>query len=140
MRRYKYRAKDKTTGKVVKGNIQAEDERAAGHLLIEQGYIPQSLNEEGVGLLGEQNRVTNKDRITFTRQLATLIGAGEGTQDEMLYGKQSLMNDISEVVEGTSNAGGQVIITNYITVDGAEDPMEFATEFTRALRMQVRTA
>ena len=76
MRRFKYRAKDKSTGKVVKGDIQAEDERAAGHLLIEQGYIPQSLVEEGTGLLGNTDRVTNKDRITFTRQLATLIGAG----------------------------------------------------------------
>ena len=76
MRRFKYRAKDKSTGKVVKGDIQAEDERTAGHLLIEQGYIPQSLTEEGTGLLGNTDRVTNKDRITFTRQLATLIGAG----------------------------------------------------------------
>lgn len=76
MRRFKYRAKDKSTGKVVKGDIQAEDERTAGHLLIEQGYIPQSLTEEGTGLLGSTDRVTNKDRITFTRQLATLIGAG----------------------------------------------------------------
>ena len=76
MRRFKYRAKDKSTGKVVKGDIQAEDERRAGHLLIEQGYIPQSLTEEGAGLLGNTDRVTNKDRITFTRQLATLIGAG----------------------------------------------------------------
>ena len=76
MRRFKYRAKDKSTGKVVKGDIQAEDERTAGHLLIEQGYIPQSLTEEGAGLLGNTDRVTNKDRITFTRQLATLIGAG----------------------------------------------------------------
>lgn len=76
MRRFKYRAKDKASGKIVKGNIQAEDEQTAGRLLLEQGYIPEHLTEEGMGIFDSQSRVTNKDRITFTRQLATLIGAG----------------------------------------------------------------
>ena len=76
MRRFIYRATDKTTGKAVKGTIQAENEQTAGSLLIEQGYIPESLKEEGEGLLGGKGHVTTKDRITFTRQLATLIGAG----------------------------------------------------------------
>ena len=76
MRRFTYRVKEKETGKIVKGNIQAENEKTAGRLLIEQGYIPESLKEEGGGLLGGKGRVTTKDRITFTRQLATLIGAG----------------------------------------------------------------
>ena len=76
MKRFKYKALEKETGKVLKGVIQAEDERTAGRLLIEQGYIPQTVAEEGVGLFGNKNRVTNKDRIMFTRQLSTLIGAG----------------------------------------------------------------
>ena len=76
MRRFNYKAKEKDTGKTVKGSIQAENEQTAGHLLIEQGYIPQSVTEEGGGLFGLKSRVTGKDRITFTRQLATLIGAG----------------------------------------------------------------
>ena len=76
MRRFNYRAKEKETGKSVKGNIQAENEHAAGRLLIEQGYIPQSISEEGTGLFGGNGRVTGKDRIMFTRQLSTLIGAG----------------------------------------------------------------
>ena len=76
MRRYNYKAKDKKTGKEVKGSIQAENEQTAGHLLIDQGYIPISVVEEGQGILGGEGRVTSKDRITFTRQMATLIGAG----------------------------------------------------------------
>ena len=76
MRRFNYKAKEKKTGKMVKGSIQAENEQIAGRLLIEQGYIPESVTEEGEGFLGKKGRVTNKDRITFTRQLATLIGAG----------------------------------------------------------------
>lgn len=76
MRRFNYKAKDKETGKIVKGNIQAENEQTAGKLLIEQGYIPQTVTEEGTGIFGGKGRVTGKDRIMFTRQLSTLIGAG----------------------------------------------------------------
>ena len=76
MRRYNYKAKDKKTGKEVKGSIQAENEQTAGHLLIDQGYIPISVSEEGQGVFGGEGRITTKDRITFTRQMATLIGAG----------------------------------------------------------------
>ena len=76
MRRFNYKAKDKKTGKVLKGNIQAENESTAGRLLIEQGYTPISVVEEGGGLFDGKGRVTTKDRIMFTRQLSTLIGAG----------------------------------------------------------------
>lgn len=76
MKRFNYKAKEKETGKIIKGSIQAENEQTAGRLLIEQGYIPQSVIEEGTGLFGGKSHVTTKDRITFTRQLATLIGAG----------------------------------------------------------------
>ena len=76
MKRFNYKAKEKKSGKLIKGTIQAENEQAAGHLLIEQGYVPESVTEEGAGLDGLINHVTTKDRITFTRQLATLIGAG----------------------------------------------------------------
>lgn len=69
---------------------------------------------------------------------ATLFGAGEGTQDEMLYGKNSLMKDISTAVEGSSAGGQQVIITNYITVDGAENPEQFAERFARKLKLDMR--
>ena len=76
MRRFNYKAKEKETGRSVKGNIQAENEQIAGKLLIDQGYIPQTITEEGDGLLGGKGRITSKDRVTFTRQLSTLIGAG----------------------------------------------------------------
>ncbi len=78
MRRFIYRAKDSKTGKTVKGVIQAENERAAGKLLIDQGYVPDSVEEEDTsGLLAKlSSKVSNKDKIIFTRQFATLIGAG----------------------------------------------------------------
>lgn len=78
MKRFNYKAKERETGKVVKGSIQAENEQTAGKLLVEQGYIPDSVVEEGENSIfaKSQKRVTTKDRIMFTRQLATLIGAG----------------------------------------------------------------
>jgi len=78
MKRFNYKAKDKSTGKMLKGSIQADNEQTAGKLLIEQGYIPESVVEEGASdpFIKFQNRVKTKDRIVFTRQLATLIGAG----------------------------------------------------------------
>ena len=78
MKHFDYKAKDKETGKILKGSIQADSERTAGKLLIEQGYIPESVVEEGTNdpFIKITKRVKNKDRITFTRQLATLIGAG----------------------------------------------------------------
>lgn len=77
MRRFNYKARDKASGRVIKGNIQADSEQTAGKLLLEQGYIPQSISEEGSGLFGKaDSRVTTKDRVMFTRQLSTLIGAG----------------------------------------------------------------
>ncbi len=78
MKRFNYKAKEKATGKIIKGSIQADNERAAGRLLVEQNLIPQSIVEEGAKnpLAKKMSRVSGKDRIVFTRQFSTLIGAG----------------------------------------------------------------
>ncbi|MBR3230899.1 type II secretion system F family protein [Candidatus Saccharibacteria bacterium] len=104
MRRFSYKAQEKKTGKIVKGNIQAETEQIAGRLLIEQGYVPETITEEGGGLLGSKSRVTTKDRITFTRQLATLIGAG-----------LPLATSLRTVVEQTQGKGMKTIVEEILT-------------------------
>ncbi len=78
MKRFQYKATEKATKKTVSGTIQAENEREAGKLLVEQGYIPDKITEEGGGgiLAKLSNTVSTRDRIIFTRQFATLIGAG----------------------------------------------------------------
>ena len=58
MKRFTYRAKEQGTGKIIKGVIQAESERAAGKLLVDRGYIPDLLKEEGTGIMDKLNRVT----------------------------------------------------------------------------------
>jgi len=78
MKRFNYKVIEKDSGKVVRGSIQAESEHAAGKLLLQQGYIPQSVKEiSNEGWLAKIfGKVKTKDRIVFTRQFATLIGAG----------------------------------------------------------------
>ncbi|MBQ3432874.1 type II secretion system F family protein, partial [Candidatus Saccharibacteria bacterium] len=78
MRQFNYKANDPKTKKDVKGTIQAETELAAGKLLIEQGLTPISIEEydDSNPIEKFRNQVTTKDKIVFTRQFATLIGAG----------------------------------------------------------------
>lgn len=76
MIRYKYKAKDRKTGKIVSGTVQAENEQAAGKILVDQGYVPQRVVAEGGGLFAKPDKMSTKQRIVFTRQLATLVGAG----------------------------------------------------------------
>lgn len=63
---------------------------------------------------------------------ATLFGAGEHN-DEVLYGKKALMNDMREAV------GGGVTIYNTISVSGAESPEDFATRLVRRMELDMRT-
>lgn len=99
MKRFNYRAKEKETGRSIKGSIQAETEQIAGRLLIEQGYVPENIVEQGTGLLSKGSRITTKDRITFTRQMATLIGAG-----------LPLASSLRTVAEQTQNKSMKAIV------------------------------
>lgn len=63
--------------------------------------------------------------------------AGEAG-DEMLYGKKSLMNDITDAMQ--KGGGKTVNIYNNITVNGAENPEDFAEKFARKLKLDMRTA
>ena len=100
MKRFNYRAREKATGKQVKGSIQADSKRLAGRLLVQQDLIPDSIVEEGATnpFTKFNNRITTKDHIMFTRQLATLIGAG-----------LPLSASLRTVVEQTENKGMQAV-------------------------------
>ena len=79
MLKFDYEAKDPKTGKHVKAVVQAESERAAAKLLMEQGLIPVNITEQskGGGLIRRlSDRISAKDKVVFTRQLSTLISAG----------------------------------------------------------------
>ena len=67
---------------------------------------------------------------------ATLFGAGE-VGDEVMYGRQNLLNDIREATSG--NGGGDTYNIT-MNVSGAENPEEWAENFSRRLKMKVRMA
>jgi len=111
MKKFAYEARDQASNKITKATLQADSESAAAHLLIEQGFTPLKITEEtgqGNFLSRLAGRITTKDKIVFTRQLATLIGAGlplsqslhtalEQTQNKKL---QSIIQEITASVEG----------------------------------------
>jgi len=111
MKKFNYQAKDSSTNKVVRATVQADSESAAAKLLIAQGFMPLDIQEvdENGSLFGRlTNHITTKDKIVFTRQLATLIGAGlplsqslhtvlEQTENKRLQG---VVEDIVASVEG----------------------------------------
>lgn len=75
---FQYVAKNET-GASIKGLVQAETESAAAKLLLSQNITPIDIKikSDQVGPLARLNsRIKTKDRIIFTRQLATLINAG----------------------------------------------------------------
>jgi type IV pilus assembly protein PilC len=110
---FRYTARDTTTNKVIKSTVQAESERAAAKLLMAQGIVPLEILEQSqkANILSRfANRVRPKDRIIFTRQLATLINAGlplaqslrtltDQTDNKSL---KMVINDIITTVEGGS--------------------------------------
>ena len=106
MKRFIYKARDSKTVEMTKGVIQAENERTAGKLLIEQGMTPDRIDEDmsEVGLFQRfQNKITMKDRIVFTRQFATLIGAG-----------LPLSNSLRTVIEQTESKPMQKVVESIL--------------------------
>lgn len=76
---YKYTARDPKTGEKTKAFVQADNIQSAAKLIRAQGLSPIDIevqDDSSTGLLKFVNRVRTKDRILFTRQLATLINAG----------------------------------------------------------------
>ena len=108
---FQYTARDTTSNKVIHSTVKAESERAAAKLLMAQGIVPLEIKEESQQaniLTRFLNRVSSKDRIIFTRQLATLINAGlplaqslrtltAQTENKKLV---LIINDIITTIEG----------------------------------------
>jgi type IV pilus assembly protein PilC len=106
-----YTARDTASNKRIKSTVQAESQKAAAKLLMGQGMIPIDIieqSEAGGPFDKLLNRVSTKDRVIFTRQLATLINAGlplaqslhtvqEQTENKRL---KSIAQDIITSIEG----------------------------------------
>jgi type IV pilus assembly protein PilC len=106
MRKFDYKARDRSSDKIVSSMVQAESESSAAKLLIEQGYTPLEIKEssEGRGFIDKvTGRITNKDKIVFMRQLSTLIGAG-----------LPLSQSLRTVLEQTANKQMQRVVEEII--------------------------
>ena len=111
MKKFTYEARDQATNKITKSTVQADSETAAARLLIDQGFTPLNIKEQSDNdnpIARFAGRITSKDKVVFTRQLATLIGAGlplaqslntalEQTQNKKL---KSMIQEITVSVEG----------------------------------------
>ncbi len=103
---YKYEARDSSTGKKIIGVIQADNEQAVTKSVKEQGYALLSVKvQSDDGLLSFLNKkVKTKDRVIFSRQLSTLIGAG-----------LPLMQSLRSVSTQTKSKPLQILLAEVIT-------------------------
>jgi len=102
VKRFNYEARDRASDKIVRASIQADSEQAAAKMLLAQGFTPHDINEvdESSSLFAKlTGRISTKDKVVFTRQLATLIGAG-----------LPLSQSLHTVQEQTSNARLRTVI------------------------------
>src|SRR4030042_3030406 len=80
---YRYVAYTRDDKKLVKGTIDGVSEAVATQLLVNQGYQPLTLKLSSTVTLPSVDqmfpsffKIKNKDILTFTSQLATLLDAG----------------------------------------------------------------
>lgn len=101
---YTYTALNPANGQKIKADIEAENEKAAAKLLIDRGLAPLEITAKtekpGSGFRGH---VPTKQRVIFSRQLATLINAG-----------LPLMQSLNTVKEQTKNKALKDIISKVI--------------------------
>lgn len=101
MKRFSYRAKDKT-GKLVSGRVEATSSQLAARLLREKGLVVISITPERESIFSLikkiRERVTLSDLATFTRQLSTMITAGLPITDALIILRSQASVAMSQVV------------------------------------------
>ena len=112
MKKFNYSARDASTDKVVHATVQADTETAAAKLLMSQGFMPLDIKEDDStnSLFGRlTNHITAKDKIVYTRQLATLIGAGLPLSQSLRTVTEQTQNkrlrDVSEEIVASVEGG-----------------------------------
>lgn len=104
------------------------------HISVSRGSAPFGIGGKGSLPSFSVSWYAKAMQTPYVFQEATLFGAGE-KGDEILYGRKALLDDIRDATSDRS-----VQITNYITVDGAENPEEFANRLVREMKLTMRTA
>ncbi len=76
---YSYKARNNKTGEVVEAEVEAADESTAAKTLMDRDLAPIDiqLKKEQTGALGRyRSRISTKQKVIFSRQLATMVNAG----------------------------------------------------------------
>lgn len=112
---YKYEARENTTGRTIKAQVQADSEQAAAKLIRAQGYTPLDISLQATKKRSF-GKIKTKDKVLFSRQLATLINAG-----------LPLVQSLRSVAEQTENKKLK-LVANQLIAD-----VEGGQAFSRAL-------
>ena len=113
MANFVYKAIDPASQKQVSVNIAAASEAEASRLVIERGLRPLSVKEVGTSRSLLKRGIKRKDKILFSAQLSTLIGAG-----------LPLLQALKSVAEQTTNRELKTIILEIIS--GIEGGVTFS--------------
>jgi type IV pilus assembly protein PilC len=119
---YTYEARNTTTGQKVKAEVQAENEKTAARLIKEQGLSPLSIKLSRQSFGGHLQRISTKDKVMFSRQLATLINAG-----------LPLVQSLRSVAQQTTSKPLRVVINQVIS--DVESGMPFSQALSKHPRV-----
>lgn len=104
---FSYVARDPATGQKIRAEVQAENEGSAAKLIQAEGLAPLEIKPLGGGgsfvPSGIRNRIKTKEKIVFSRQMATLINAG-----------LPLVQSLRNVGDQTPNKAFKVVINKII--------------------------
>ena len=121
MANFVYKAIDPASQKQVSVNIAAASEAEASRLVIERGLRPLSVKEVGASRSLLKRGIKRKDKILFSAQLSTLIGAG-----------LPLLQALKSVAEQTTNRELKTIILEIVS--GIEGGVTFSESLKKVSR------
>lgn len=117
---FSYTARDPATGNKIKAEVQADNEASAVKLIQKEGLAPvdiHAIDDKSINPISKlRNRISTKEKIIFSRQLATLINAG-----------LPLTQSLRSVNDQTEKKSFKVVINDLIT------DIEGGSSFSEAL-------
>src|SRR4030066_1739136 len=101
MRRFNYKAKDKT-GQIITGEVEASSDNQAAKLVRERGLVVITIVPRTEGIFSivrkMRDKITLKDISTFTRKLSTMINAGLPITESLLVLRNQSKGSLQKVV------------------------------------------
>lgn len=102
MKRFTYKAKDRTTGRLLVGEVEANNLTQAAGLVKKKGWILISIKPAGFNLssfvLNLRSRVKLEDVASFTRQLSTMVNAGLPITESLVILRNQSTGEMQRVV------------------------------------------